>query len=208
MTMGENDLCLVNIESLKTVTVIDNIEQTAIIKKYILNSITNKSNCQKAIKTTQTAIDRILEDNIISFLNSLDDKMNDQKIIAFSFYALYFNNTISNCTNKQNWVFFRQTGSTSFFLIIAHRTSFNTLIANTNAKLKSAIDNIAKTTSSIVIFVDWNAWGKTICGRFCEKGFLSNPKNSTNENAMFYKLPIYKIYQPGDSVSTRLGFGI
>ncbi|CAG8220143.1 unnamed protein product [Penicillium olsonii] len=181
MTAGGNDLCL-----------------TTIIKTCILNSVTSESSCQKAIRTAQTAIDSILEDNIVSLLNSLDEKMDARGMIVLSSYAPYFDNTTSDCTNNEDWVFPGQAGSTSLFLSTAHRTSFNTLVANTNAKLKSAVDKVAKTASSTVIFADWSAWGKAVGGRFCESGSSPDPSSSTDDYAMFYKLPTYKVFNPGN----------
>ncbi|CAG8122912.1 unnamed protein product [Penicillium salamii] len=197
MTAGGNDLCLVSSGSFGVTTAADLREQTTIIKTCILNSVTSESSCQKAIKTAQTAIDGILEDNIVSLLSSLDDKMDARGVIVLSSYAPYFDNTTSDCTNREDWVFPGQAGSTSLLLSTAHRTSFNTLVAYTNAKLKSAVDKVAKTASSTVIFADWSAWGKAVGGRFCEKGSSPDPSSSTNDNAMFYKLPTYKVFNPG-----------
>jgi len=162
-----------------------------------LNSVTSESSCQKAINAAQTAIDGILEDNIVSLLNSLDEKMDAQGIIVLSSYAPYFDNTTTDCTNNEDWVFPGQAGGTSLLLSTSHRTSFNTLVANTNAKLKAAVDKVAKTASSTVVFADWSAWGEAIGGRFCEKGSSPYPDDPSNDNAMFYKLPTPKIFTPG-----------
>lgn len=149
------------------------------------------------MSTAQTAIDGILEDNIVSLLTSLDAKMDNRGMIVLASYAPYFNNQTSDCTDNQDWVFPGQAGSTSLLLSTAHRTSFNTLVANTNAKLKAAVDKAAKTASSTIVFADWSAWGEAIGGRFCESGSSADPDDSSNDNAMFYKLPTYKIFTPG-----------
>ncbi|KAJ5608124.1 SGNH hydrolase [Penicillium hordei] len=190
MTAGGNYLCL-----------------TTIIKTCILNSVTSESSCQKAIKIAQTAIDGILEDNIVSLLNSLDDKMDDRGIIVLSSFPPYFDNMTSDCTNNEDWVFPGQAGSTSLLLSTSHRTYFHTLVANTNAKLKSAVDKVARTASSTVVFADWSAWGEAAGGRFCEKGSSPDPSSSTNDYAMFYKLPTYKVFNPGTVYRRDLNLG-
>jgi hypothetical protein len=119
--------------------------------------VTSESSCQKAITKAQSAIDDLLESNIVALLNSLDDKMADKGMIVLSSYAPYFNNPTSECADKEDWVFPGQAGSTSLLLSKAHRTSFNKLVANTNAKLRSAVDKVAKTASSTVVFSDWSA---------------------------------------------------
>ncbi|KAJ5153372.1 SGNH hydrolase [Penicillium canariense] len=180
MTAGGNDLCL-----------------TGIITTCILNSVTSESSCQKAITAAQSAIDSILEDNIVSLLTSLDAKMDSRGMIVLASYAPYFNNQTDDCTNNEDWVFPGQAGGTSLLLTKAHRTSFNTLVANTNAKLKSAVDNAAKTASSTIVFADWSAWGEATNGRFCEPGSSPDPDDSSNDNALFFKLPTYKVFNPG-----------
>lgn len=123
--------------------------------------------------------------------------MDYQGMIVLSSYAPYFNNQTDDCTNNEDWVFPGTAGSTSLLLTKAHRTSFNTLVANTNAKLKSAVDRAAKNASSTVIFADWSAWGEATKGRFCESGSSPNPDDKSNENALFYKLATYKVFNPG-----------
>jgi hypothetical protein len=159
--------------------------------------VTSESSCQKAITKAQSAIDDLLESNIVALLNSLDDKMADKGIIVLSSYAPYFNNQTCECADKEDWVFPGQAGSTSLLLSKAHRTSFNKLVANTNAKLRSAVDKVAKTASSTVVFSDWSAWGEAIGGRFCESGSSPDPEDKSNDNALFYKLPTYKVFNPG-----------
>lgn len=123
--------------------------------------------------------------------------MDAQGIIVLSSYAPYFNNQTDDCTDNEDWVFPGQAGSTSLLLTKAHRTSFNTLVANTNAKLKSAVDKAAKDASSTIVFADWSAWGEATNGRFCESGSSPDPDDSSNDNALFFKLPTYKVFNPG-----------
>lgn len=167
--------------------------------------MTSESSCQNAITAAQSAIDSILEGNIVSLLTSLDAKMDHQGIIVLASYAPYFNNQTDDCTDNEDWVFPGQAGRTSLLLTKDHRTSFNTLVANTNAKLKSAVTKASQSASSIIIFADWSAWGEATSGRFCEPGSSPNPDDSSNDNALFFKLPTYKIFNPG-VVYRNLGF--
>ncbi|PYH81906.1 SGNH hydrolase, partial [Aspergillus uvarum CBS 121591] len=180
MTAGGNDLCL-----------------TSIITKCILNSVTSESTCQNAMSSAQTAIDSILQDNVASLLTALDAKMAKDGIIVLAGYAQYFNNETSDCTNNQDWVFPGQAGSTSLLLSTAHRTSFNTLVQNTNAKLQAAVAQAAKSASSTIVFADWDDWGAATSGRFCESGSSPDPEDSSNDNVLFFKLPTYKTFNPG-----------
>ncbi|KAF3384737.1 Lipase 1 [Penicillium rolfsii] len=180
MTAGGNDLCL-----------------TSIITKCILNSVTTESTCQNAITTAQTAIDGILQDNIVSLLTSLDGKMAKNGIIVLAGYAQYFNNETSDCTDNEDWVFPGQAGSTSLLLTTAHRTSFNSLVQNTNAKLQAAVTQAAKSASSTIVFADWDNWGDVTNGRFCESGASPDPTDPSNDNVLFFKLPTYKTLNPG-----------
>lgn len=176
---------------------IDGGHQTSIITKCILLSVTSESTCQSAISAAQNAIDNILEDNVASLLTSLDSKMGRNGIIVLASYAQYFNNATSDCTNNQDWVFPGQAGSTSLLLTTAHRTSFNTLVKNTNAKLQAAVSKVAKSASSTIVFADWDDWGEATSGRFCEPGSSPNPDDPSNANVLFFKLPTYKTYIPG-----------
>lgn len=197
MTAGGNDLCLVGVGLMIVGNRANCFQQTSIISTCILQSVTSESSCQKAITKAQSAIDDILESNIVALLNSLDKKMADKGVIVLSSYAPYFNNQTSDCADKEDWVLTGQAGTTSLLLSKAHRTSFNNLVAHTNAKLKSAVDKVAKTASSTVVFSDWSAWGEAIGGRFCEPGSSPNPEDKSNDNALFYKLPTYKVFNPG-----------
>lgn len=133
----------------------------------------------------------------MSLLTSLDGKMDAQGTIVLGSYAPYFNNQTESCTDDEDWVFPGNAGSTSLLLTKAHRTSFNTLVANTNAKLKAAVDRAAKDSSSTIVFADWSAWGEAINGRFCESNSSPNPDDPSNDNALFFKLPTYKVFNPG-----------
>lgn len=118
-------------------------------------------------------------------------------IIVLASYAQYFNNVTSDCTDNEDWVFPGQAGGTSLLLTTAHRTSFNTLVQNTNAKLQAAVTAASKSASSTIVFANWDPWGDATNGRFCEPGSSPDPEDSSNDNVLFFKLPTYKVFNPG-----------
>ncbi|XHF96443.1 hypothetical protein AWENTII_000081 [Aspergillus wentii] len=189
LTAGGNDLCL-----------------TSIIMKCILQSVTSESNCNKAITTAQDAIDNLLQSNVQDLLTSLDKKMNKDGIIVLASYAQYFDTSNDECTNQQDWVFPGQAGSTSLLLTKDRRSKFNTLVENTNKKLQAAVTAAAKNSKAKIVFADWDPWGESAKGRFCEQGASPDPFDKSNDRVLFFKLPTYKVLNPGLVMRDEFGF--
>lgn len=171
--------------------------QSTIISKCILQSVTTEAACSGAVNKAQKAIDNILHDNIVSLLTSLDAKVNDDGMVVLASYAQYFNAETTDCTHNQDWVFPGQAGSTSLLLTKDRRATFNSLVRNTNSVLKSAVKDASKKAKSKIVFADWDEWGAVTNGRFCEPGADPHPTDESNEDVLFFKLPTYKVFNPG-----------
>lgn len=163
--------------------------QSSIIYNCILSPATTAGKCASAVSNTQNAIDNILQSNVEDLLTSLDAKMNKDGIIVLASYAPYFNNATNECATSQSWVFPGvEVPGLYLPLTQARQGTFNTLVANTNAKLKAAVASVSKSSTSTIVFADWSAWGQAVKGQFCEPGASGNPTDPSNSNVLFFKL--------------------
>lgn len=123
--------------------------------------------------------------------------MNADGIITLVSYAQYFNNQTDDCTNNQDWTFPFVAGSMSLPLSQDNRNKFNTLVVNTNAKLRAAVSAASATAKSRIVYSEWDGWGQAVAGQFCEPGSSPYPDDSSNSQVLFYKLATPKVFNPG-----------
>lgn len=102
----------------------------------------------------------------------------------FSDYAKYFNVENDDCATKNNWAW---PLGTSLPLTTDLREQLNTLVDNTNAALKKAVEaaNVSKMT---LVAADWDPYVTAVKGQFCEPGASPSPIDPSNDDVMFFKL--------------------
>jgi hypothetical protein len=158
--------------------------QASIIANCIVSPTGSQSNCQSMISSAQTGIDTYLVENIKSLLESLDEKINDGGVVVFNYYAKYFNVDNEDCaTQWWNWPL-SANGSP---LTTDLRKQLNTLVDNTNAALKKAVEaaNVSKMT---LVAANWDPWVSEMKGQLCQPGASPDPNDPSNDNVMFFKL--------------------
>ncbi|KAJ5933738.1 SGNH hydrolase [Penicillium verhagenii] len=156
MTAGGNDLCL-----------------SSIIASCILHPSATEEGCQSAIDYATEGIDNFLADNIQALLEKLDDKMADDSVVVFNFYAKYFDITSDNCATDQTWAW--PVGGDWRLLRI------------TNAALKKGVE-AASVSKMTLTFANWDPWVTLRKGHMCMPGADPDPADSSNDGLMFFKL--------------------
>lgn len=86
-----------------------------------------------------------------------DDKMADDSVIVFNFYAKYFDITSDDCATDQTWAW--PVGRELPFTK-ERRERFNNLVTKTNAALEKGVETTSVSKMTLT-FANWDSWSLT-----------------------------------------------
>ena len=148
--------------------------------------------CDKAIASTQDAIDHKLQGEVDDLLQALGPKVKQGGIVVYSLYGQFFNADTDACSS-QSWDWFQGVipGGHGVKLTKDLRKKLNNLAVKANTKIKGAIASQSGSTRPSklnIAMADWDdAVGKNK-GRFCEDGSADDPADPSNAGLIFQRL--------------------
>ncbi|KAH8812729.1 SGNH hydrolase-type esterase domain-containing protein [Xylogone sp. PMI_703] len=173
LTAGGNDLCL-----------------STMIDKCIAGANPNEDDCDSAIAHAKSGLadGGYFKQNIKDLLTAIDSKMATNGIVVQVLYAQYFNDQTDDCTSE-DWQIIDLSAGPGLALTKERRTTFNSLVLQTNTVIKEAVEEVAATAKTMtLVTADWDPWAPLTGGQFCEPGASPDPTDESNDSVMFFKL--------------------
>lgn len=183
MTAGGNDLCL-----------------ASMIKNCVLFPYYGEDSCTSVIDIAQQNLDNILKDNLLQLMEALDSKMNDDGIVIFNGYAQFFNTENDDCATNQDWTLLAL-GSDPLRLTVDRRKTFNDLVVQINAIIKSVVEETAANDDYKwkIGFSNWDVWPQEgVAGQMCDPSSTGSYPDSSQPNLQFFKPNTHIASDTGD----------
>ncbi|KAG8527230.1 uncharacterized protein KY384_008660 [Bacidia gigantensis] len=164
------------------------------VLKTCVYSLSSKQDCEAAIKKTQDAI-ADLEPHIKYLLDTLQAKIKDKGIIAYTLYAKFFDDSTESCTSEV-YDTVKQVLNPEYPPVDKDlRGRLNDLVYDTNVKLRNAIGTAQARKGSFggdFLAVEWDQYVSDVGGRFCEDGDPdlsdNNPNDPNHPGLVFQRL--------------------